>query len=286
VALALRWAEPPTSAFMLQSEVQPVRYRWVPAAQIPDSMRAAVIAAEDQKFYTHWGFDFIAIAEALEHNEKSRKKRGASTISQQTAKNLFLWPSRSWLRKGLEVTFTLLLEGLWPKERILEVYLNIAEFGPGIYGVEAASQAFFDRPAAEMTPEQTARLAAVLPNPRKWRADRPGPYVQRRVDWILVHTGQRQPPEEIPSGTSPEVPEPPVDEMPTEEGTMEGDAPHGSAPAAESPDAAPPDPAQPVLDEPASTEPQATQGAPVEMPAADTPAANPEPVPEEPAQAP
>jgi monofunctional biosynthetic peptidoglycan transglycosylase len=286
VVLALRWAEPPTSAFMLQSEVQPVRYRWVPAAQIPDSMRAAVIAAEDQKFHTHWGFDFIAIAEALEHNEKSRKKRGASTISQQTAKNLFLWPSRSWLRKGLEVTFTLLLEGLWPKERILEVYLNIAEFGPGIYGVEAASQAFFDRPAAEMTPEQTARLAAVLPNPRKWRADRPGPYVQRRVDWILVHTGARQPAAEAPSEPPAEVPEPPADEMPAEEGATDSGAPAQPAPAPENPDAAPQDPAQPTPEVPAPGEAQGAEPAPAETTPAEMPAADPEPVPEAPAQAP
>lgn len=286
VVLALRWVEPPTTAFMLQSEVQPVRHRWVPAAQIPDSMRAAVIAAEDQKFYTHWGFDFIAIAEALEHNEKNRKKRGASTITQQTAKNLFLWPSRSWLRKGLEVTFTLLLEGLWPKDRILEVYLNVAEFGPGLYGVEAASQAFFDRPAAEMTPEQTARLAAVLPNPRKWRADRPGPYLQRRVDWILVHTGVRQPPGEMPSDPSSGLPEPPASEMPAEEGAMEGDAPPESVPAAESPDAAPQDPAQPMPEEPAFAEPQAAQPVPAEAAPAEVPSVELEPLPEEPAQAP
>jgi len=145
LVLAMRWWAPPTTSFMLRSEVQPVAYHWVPREQIPEALRRAVVAAEDQKFWTHWGFDFIAIAEALEHNEKSRRKRGASTITQQTAKNLFLWPSRSWLRKGLEVSFTLLLEGLWPKERILEVYLNVAEFGPGVYGVEAAARRFFER---------------------------------------------------------------------------------------------------------------------------------------------
>jgi len=276
VVLALRWVEPPTSAFMIQSEVQPVEFRWVPASQIPESMRDAVIAAEDQKFRTHWGFDFIAIAEALEHNEKSRRKRGASTITQQTAKNLFLWPSRSWLRKGLEVTFTLLLELTWPKERILEVYLNIAEFGPGVYGVEAAAQKFFGKSAAEMTPEQTARLAAVLPNPRKWSADRPGPYVQRRIDWILVHTGHAPrfsdlPAEEEPAEIPPEAPEPPASELPPEEGAPPAEAPiDGTEAPAEAvePEATPvPDPDQPMPAEPAP-EPQSE-------PAPETPAADP-----------
>lgn len=189
--LWLRWYAPPTTSFMLRSEVKPVSYIWVPREQIPEALRRAVVAAEDQKFWTHWGFDFYAIAEALEHNEKNqKKKRGASTITQQTAKNLFLWPSRSWVRKGLEVSFTLLLEGLWPKERILEVYLNVAEFGPGIYGAEAAAQKFFDKPAAKLSAAECAQLAAVLPNPRKWRADRPGPYVQSRVDRILTHIGE------------------------------------------------------------------------------------------------
>lgn len=189
VVLALRWVPPPTSAFMLQSATQPVQYRWVPAARLPEALRRAVIAAEDQKFPTHWGFDLVAIAEALEHNEKSRRVRGASTITQQTAKNLFLWPSRSYLRKGLEAGLTLLLELAWPKERILEVYLNIAEFGPGIYGAEAAARAFFGKPAERLSPVEAALLAAVLPNPRRYQADQPGPYVQRRTDWILAAMG-------------------------------------------------------------------------------------------------
>jgi monofunctional glycosyltransferase len=229
VVLWLRWNPPPTSAFMIQSPVQPVAYQWVPRTRIPESLRDAVVAAEDQKFWTHWGFDFIAIAEALEHNEKSRRKRGASTISQQTAKNLFLWPSRSWLRKGLEVSFTLLLEGLWPKERILEVYLNIAEFGPGVYGVEAAAQKFFRKSADQLSPAETAQLAAVLPNPRKWLADRPGPYVQSRVDWILIHTGH-----------APRFSAPPAvrtEEPPLEPGADAPDAMTGDAPADEMPSA-------------------------------------------------
>jgi monofunctional glycosyltransferase len=235
--LWLRWNPPPTTAFMRQSEVQPVAYHWVPAAQIPEALRRAVVAAEDQKFWTHWGFDFIAIAEALEHNEKSRRPRGASTITQQTAKNLFLWPSRSWLRKGLEATFTLLLEGLWTKDRILEVYLNIAEFGPGIYGAEAAARRFFGKPAALMTAAECARLAAVLPSPRKWRADRPGPYVQSRVDWILVQIGERPPSPGVAAEQSMEPP-------PEDEGA--------DAPAT---DAAPaPEPATQAPEEPATDE--------------------------------
>ncbi|MGQ0586028.1 MAG: monofunctional biosynthetic peptidoglycan transglycosylase [Gammaproteobacteria bacterium] len=263
LVLALRWVEPPTTAFMLQSEVRPVAYRWVPASHIPESMRQGVIAAEDQKFWTHWGFDFIAIAEALEHNEKNTKKRGASTITQQTAKNLFLWPSRSWLRKGLEVTFTLLLELQLPKQRILEIYLNIAEFGPGVYGVEAAAQEFFGRSAAEMTPEQTARLVAVLPNPRKWSAKAPGPYVQRRIDWVLVNTGYAPafsavPEPEEPIEGSEGAAEPPANEMPAEDGMPAEGAPADAAPPAEDTgsgdpgtEASPADPATAPAQEPA-----------------------------------
>lgn len=198
IVLPLRWYPPPTSAFMQRSEVQPVKYEWVDASRIPESLRLAAIGAEDQKFWTHWGFDLVAIAEALEHNEKSKRKRGASTITQQVAKNLFMWPSRSYLRKGLEATFTLLIELCWPKERILEVYLNIAEFGPGVYGVQAAAREFFDKDAQDLTPVETARLVAVLPNPRKWSAKRPGPYVQTRVDWILAYLGYGPPAEPEP----------------------------------------------------------------------------------------
>jgi monofunctional glycosyltransferase len=212
--LALRWLPPPTSAFMLQSPVRPVRYDWVPAPQIPEALRRAAIAAEDPKFWTHAGFDFEAIEKAMAHNQRSTRVRGASTISQQVAKNLFLWPSRSYLRKGLEVSFTVLLELLWPKARILEVYLNIAEFGPGIYGAEAAAQAFFRKPARALTAAESAQLVAVLPNPRKWRAASPGPYVQSRVDWILGQLGEPprfasipQAEEPLPAGGLPAEPE-------------------------------------------------------------------------------
>ncbi|HET7854731.1 MAG TPA: monofunctional biosynthetic peptidoglycan transglycosylase, partial [Candidatus Methylomirabilis sp.] len=146
--LALRWVAPPTSAFMLRRSITnlvsrqsvPTRYRWTGWAQISPSMRVAVVAAEDQKFPRHWGFDFESIAEAIEDHGPRRRARGASTITQQVARNLFLWPGRSYVRKGLEAYFTALLELFWPKRRILEVYLNIAEFGDGTYGVDAASK--------------------------------------------------------------------------------------------------------------------------------------------------
>lgn len=191
VVLTLRWVPPPTSAFMLESDIQPVRYLWVPAQRMPEALRKAVVASEDQKFWTHNGFDFDAINKALEHNRSSRRVRGASTISQQVAKNLFLWPGRSYVRKGLEVSFTVLIEALWPKDRILETYLNIAEFGPGLYGVQAAAQKFFGKDANQLTAAEAATLVAVLPSPRVWRVTNPGPYVQARTDWILGQIGER-----------------------------------------------------------------------------------------------
>jgi monofunctional biosynthetic peptidoglycan transglycosylase len=201
--LALRWVPPPTSAFMLQSEVQPVRYSWVPADRIADVARRAVIAAEDQKFRTHNGFDVEAIEKAYEHNKNAgRHRRGASTISQQTAKNIFLWSGGGYFRKGIEAGLTILIEKLWGKDRILEVYLNVAEFGPGIYGVEAASQAFFGKPAARLTPEEAATLASVLPNPRHWNVRSPGPYVKTRIAWVLGQMGYGH------AGTPAEEPEP------------------------------------------------------------------------------
>ena len=194
IVLALRWLPPPLTAFMLQSEVQPVRYQWVPASEIADVARRAVVAAEDQKFWMHEGFDFEAIEKALASNQKkNRRIRGASTISQQTAKNLFLWPGGGYFRKGVEATFTVLIEKFWGKERILEVYLNVAEFGPGIYGVEAAAQAHFGKPARRLTPDEAARLAAILPNPRRWSVSKPGPYVRKRSAWVLRQMGYGRP---------------------------------------------------------------------------------------------
>lgn len=200
----LRVVPPPTTAYMLQSPVKPVKYAWVPRAQIADTARRAVVASEDQKFWDHQGFDLEAIEKAREHNKRSKRRRGASTISQQTAKNLFLWPGGGYFRKGVEAGYTVLIEALWPKERILEVYLNIAEFGPGIYGVEAAAQAYFKKPAARLSANEAARLAAVLPSPRHWSVTRPGGFVSSRVSWIMGQMGYggRRPADE----PEPEIP--------------------------------------------------------------------------------
>ncbi len=164
-------------------------HEWADLGQISPNLPLAVVASEDQKFPEHWGFDVAAIEKAYALNQHSHKVRGASTISQQVAKNLFLWSGRSYLRKGLEAYFTVLIEALWPKRRILETYLNIAEFGYGIYGAEAAAQKFFRKPAARLTRGDAAVLAAVLPNPERYSAAAPSRYVQQRRDWIL---GQMQ----------------------------------------------------------------------------------------------
>jgi monofunctional biosynthetic peptidoglycan transglycosylase len=183
--MVFRFVPLPTTAFMLESDVKPVDYRWQPWSRIAGDAALAVVAAEDQKFPDHWGFDFAAIDEAREHNQTHRHIRGASTISQQTAKNLFLWSGKSYFRKGLEAGFTLLLEGLWPKRRILEVYLNTAQFGPGIFGVEAAAQHYFGHSAATLSTEEAARLAAVLPNPEKLRVNGDSAYLTERTGQIL-----------------------------------------------------------------------------------------------------
>lgn len=186
-----RFVDPPASAFMVRDGAARlvsgkgwVAHRWVDYDAIAPAMRLAVIAAEDQRFAEHGGFDFQAIQKAAAHNQRSARKRGASTISQQTAKNLFLWRERSWMRKGLEAYFTVAIEALWPKRRILEVYLNVVELGDGVYGVGAASRKYFGCEPRRLTPGQAATLAAVLPNPKRMRANAPGPYVQRRARWI------------------------------------------------------------------------------------------------------
>jgi monofunctional glycosyltransferase len=197
--VAMRWMDPWYSAFMLDAALAASRagqtnyktdYRWANLEQISPHAAVAVIAAEDQFFPFHMGFDFKSIREAVRTNEaQARRKhprvRGASTISQQVAKNLFLWPGRSYFRKGCEVYFTLLIELTWPKERILEVYLNVAQFGDGIYGVEAAAQRFYKKPAARLNREESAILAAVLPNPITFKVNAPSNYVIARRDWIL-----------------------------------------------------------------------------------------------------
>lgn len=158
---------------------------WVSIQKISKHVPQAVVAAEDQKFLDHNGFDWEAMEKAWEQNKKGKRIKGASTISQQTAKNVFLWPSRTIFRKGLEAYFTFLIETLWPKERIMEVYLNIIEMGEGIYGIEAAAQYYFKKPAEKLSRHEAALIAAVLPNPRRWSPARPTPYIQGRQVWIL-----------------------------------------------------------------------------------------------------
>ena len=198
VVALLRWVNPPYSSFMAQTQLSAwakhdrtyvFRHRWVDLNQISPNLPLAVVASEDQKFPEHWGFDVEAIEKAYEMNQHSHRVHGASTISQQVAKNLFLWSGRSYFRKGLEAYFTLLIEACWPKRRILEIYLNIAEFGYGVYGAEAAAQRFFHVPAAKLSRSDSAVLAAVLPNPERLIAAAPSAYVQQRRDWIL---GQMQ----------------------------------------------------------------------------------------------
>jgi monofunctional glycosyltransferase len=193
--LLMRWVHPGTSAIMLQAQVAAwhsghrgyrTEYEWVSLEQISPHVALAVIASEDQQFPFHAGFDFNSIREAVRASEHGKRLRGASTISQQVAKNLFLWNGHSFVRKGLEAWFTVLIEALWPKERILEVYLNIAQFGDGIYGVQAAAHHFWHKNARSLTSAEAATLAAVLPNPLLMHADRPSKYVVQRREWILT----------------------------------------------------------------------------------------------------
>jgi monofunctional biosynthetic peptidoglycan transglycosylase len=198
---ALRWLPPPTSAFMFQQGVANLAggawiwpdYRWVPRTRISASVALAAVAAEDQRFPAHFGLDLEAIRHAADHNARGGPVRGASTLTQQTAKNLFLWPGRSWARKGLEAWLALWMELLLPKGRILELYLNVAQFGDNVYGVEAASQRYFGIPAARLDPAQAALLAAVLPNPVRYRIDTPSSYVRSRQVWILGQMRQLGP---------------------------------------------------------------------------------------------
>jgi monofunctional glycosyltransferase len=199
LVLLLRFVPPWTSAVMIERQFSAwihgeedfrLRHHWVPWSQISPYVPLAMVAGEDQKFPFHHGFDFDSIQDAMDDADDGKRLRGASTISQQTAKNLFLWNGRSFVRKGLEAYFTVLIEFSWPKQRILEVYVNIAELGNGIYGVGAASETFFHTPPARLGPAQAARLAAVLPSPRRFHADRPSAYVQRRANWIERQMGQ------------------------------------------------------------------------------------------------
>ena len=192
--LLLRELLPPTSAFMLRAHFEDpatgeaceeVEYRWVDREQISGYLPRAIVLAEDQRFLLHEGFDFKSIRRALREREQSGRIRGASTLTQQLAKNLFLWPGRSWTRKGLEVWFTVWIEKTWSKRRILEVYMNVAQFGPCVFGAEAAARRYFEITAAELDLEQAALLATVLPNPLRLRAWNPGPYARSRRTEIL-----------------------------------------------------------------------------------------------------
>ncbi len=182
-----RFVPPPITPLMVLRSLDgaPIRQHWVPYRDISPYLIAAVMTSEDQSFCWHHGFDLGAIREAWLAYRITGRLRGASTISQQAAKNLFLWPEHSFLRKALEAYLTVALEALWPKRRILEVYLNIIEWGPGVYGAASAAEASFGRPASALTRRQAALLAAVLPNPRQWSAAHPGPHVARRAEWTL-----------------------------------------------------------------------------------------------------
>jgi monofunctional glycosyltransferase len=193
MVLLLRWVPPFTSAYMLEARFHALgagdhgyrtHFEWVDLEDISPNAAIAVIASEDQQFPFHAGFDFKSIRESVRASEHGKRLRGASTISQQVAKNLFLW-NGGFFRKGLEAYFTVLIELMWPKERILETYLNIAQFGHGIYGVQAAAQTFYHKPAARLTSREAALLAAVLPNPIRLRVDHPSTYVLSRREWIL-----------------------------------------------------------------------------------------------------
>ena len=193
LVLPWRWIAPPTTAFMLRERIAgegTIHYQWVRWDDISPHLPIAAVAAEDQKFPGHFGFDFDSIADAMEEKRRGGRLRGASTISQQVAKNLYLWPGQNLVRKGLEAYFTVAIELLWPKRRILEVYLNVAEFGPGVYGVLAASRHAYRREPGDLTPRQAATLIAVLPSPRRMSAASPSEYVRRRTREIQAAVAQ------------------------------------------------------------------------------------------------
>jgi monofunctional biosynthetic peptidoglycan transglycosylase len=187
LAIAYRFVPIPGTILMVERAFQgkDVRRNPVSLDQISPNLVRSVIASEDAKFCTHNGFDWIAIQKAVKSNERGRRLRGGSTISQQTAKNVFLWPERSWVRKGLETGFTVLIETIWPKRRIMEAYLNVAEFGPGIFGAEAGALYHFGKPAKDLTPLQAARMAAILPLPAKWSPTNPSRRIARKSNAIV-----------------------------------------------------------------------------------------------------
>lgn len=189
VVLIYKWLPVPYTPLMViryfEHSEENLRHNWVPMEEISPNLQVAVIGSEDQNFLNHNGFDYKAIQKAIESNNKGKRTRGASTISQQTAKNVFLWPQRNWFRKGMEVYFTFLIELTWSKKRILEVYLNSIEMGKGIYGAEAAAQAWFGKSASKLSGNEAAAIAAILPNPREYRANPASNYIQQRKSWIV-----------------------------------------------------------------------------------------------------
>lgn len=190
--IIFRWLPVPLTPLMLircaeqknEGKDMVLKHDWVPLSDISPDLQLAVMCSEDQNYLRHYGFDFDAIEKAFDENTEGKRLRGGSTISQQTAKNVFLWPGRSYVRKGFEAYFTLLIESLWSKERIMEVYLNCIEMGPGVYGAEAASRFWFSKSAKDLSRDESAALASVLPNPRKYVANPPGPYIAKRKVWI------------------------------------------------------------------------------------------------------
>ncbi len=189
IVLLFKWVPVPVTPLMIiqktESNKRQQKHTWVPLKAISKKLQLAVICSEDQFFLNHNGFDLKAIEKAYEYNKKGKRIKGASTISQQTAKNVFLWPERSWLRKGLETYFTFLIELTWSKERILEVYLNSIEMGNGIFGAEAAAQYWFKKPASKLTTYEAAAIASILPKPRQYKANPATNYIQKRKQWIV-----------------------------------------------------------------------------------------------------
>ncbi len=190
VVLYAYFPVPTTKLMVIEGKEKEVRYKWVDLDEINGSIQLAVMCAEDQQFLLHNGLDFQSIQDAMESNKSGGKVRGASTITQQVVKNVFLWPNRDWLRKGAELYFALLVEMVWSKERIMEVYLNVAEMGDGIFGVEAASSHYFKKSAVDLTSSQAATLAALLPSPKRYANVMDGAYIKRRSQWILGQMNQ------------------------------------------------------------------------------------------------
>lgn len=188
LVVLFKWVPVPFTPLMairyFENPDEEIRHDWVPMEEISPNLQLAVVASEDQNFLNHNGFDYEAIRKAIEENKTRRRARGASTISQQTAKNVFLWPQSSWVRKGFEVYFTFLIELFWSKERILEVYLNSIEMGKGVYGAEAAANFWFGKPVQNLSASEAAAIAAVLPNPRQYSANPASNYIQQRKSWI------------------------------------------------------------------------------------------------------